>query len=230
MILIIALSLSMCWVVFSPGFESMTVLLGFLIAFHKDNISIIKADKYLSLHFKPKCIKNIKEIEYSFIKEKYITPLIIKDLEGWLSDVGTEIISINISSSNESNRYFGKISVKANQNSNPIVTAESDEGTFSYQYLGCSFSGKHLIRTWDWGGGSGVFESIMLVTMHRDYIHNYDIDNHIDELQLIVSKIGSICLGDRYDGTVKFKWGRLTISACSLPWSIRSKKETIYIF
>jgi hypothetical protein len=56
----------------------------------------------------------------------------------------------------------------------PVITSKYDEGSFSYRYLGCSFSGVHLLQTWAKGGGSGVFCNVILATLSQDSSIEYD--------------------------------------------------------
>ena len=101
---------------------------------------------------------------YSFVHAPYVHPLIIKDMETWLSDTGDQVIAINLLDAQGSNRYYGKGNVRAIEGKCPSVYWEKERELFGYRYIGMMDSRIHVILTSSWGGGSGVFKSLMLVT------------------------------------------------------------------
>jgi hypothetical protein len=220
--------LSIAWLVRNPGFDSGITFVGAAVVFFKDEIHGIIGFRLLSLTPRNPPLKSGINSKFSFFKPEYINPLIIEDLWGWLSDSGDEVVSVNLLTSNKSNRYYGNIEA-INKNQYPIVTARKDHGCFSYQYLGTSFTGIQLIRTWSSGGGSGVFESIVFVTLNEETAIKFDLGGAKKVDRLILKKIASLPLGDRYQGIVRYKYGLLTISQCTEMHSIRTKTQRLII-
>src|SRR5690606_27319840 len=143
-----------------------------------------------------------------------INPMIVADLYGWISDVGDQIVSVNVRGSNESNRYHAdKVSV-TDLKPNPRVTARREQSSFAYQYIGCSYSGVHLLRVWDSSEGTGVFGAILLVTLSAESAVDIDTNRVKRAERLIIKKIGAIPLGDRYEGEISYRLGLLTIGEC----------------
>jgi len=217
------------WIYIDPSPESVSGLLISVAGFFRDDLHGIIGKNIFTLTPKNRLIRDIENSKYSFTIPDFINPRIIEDLIGWLSDTGNQVVSINVSDSNSSNRYFGKITYKKEQNAFPRVTATHDEGWFAYQYLGRSFSGVHLVQTWSNGGGSGIFCNIVLVTLNLDTVFEDRGEKNKKCSRFVIKLIGSLPLGDRYDASVYYKFGVLTITACKGLKSLRSKKSRILV-
>ncbi|GAA4823120.1 hypothetical protein GCM10011365_25600 [Marinicella pacifica] len=174
-------------------------------------------------------IRDLESAKYSFVDSEFINPRILDDLCGWLSDSGDQIVSINITDSNKSNRYFGDIDVKKSDSGFPIVTCTSEEGWVSHKYIGRSFSGLHIVEAWSNGGGSGIFCNVLLVTLSLDSALEYDVTRYEKKSRYVIKLIGSLPLGDRYDGEIGYKFGILTIPACKGRKSLRDKKSRVLV-
>ena len=152
---------------------------------------------------------------YSFVHAPYVHPLIIKDMETWLSDTGDQVIAINLLDAQGSNRYYGKGNVRAIKGRCPFVYWEKERESFGYRYIGMMDSRIHVILTSSWGGGSGVFKSLMLVTIEHDTgieWNGRDAKPHSRE-RLLIRKIGEISLGDRWAGDMKTVGNTISIGA-----------------
>ncbi|MBM7073624.1 hypothetical protein JQC92_16540 [Shewanella sp. 202IG2-18] len=217
------------WLYLDPSPEPVVVLLMSTAAFFRDDIHGIIGKNIFSLTPKSKLVRDFDFTKYSFVDSDFINPRILEDLCGWLSDTGDQIVSINIEKSNKSNRYFGKITSQNIEGENTIVTSEHDEGWFKYQYLGCSFSGVHILRTWSNTGGSGVFCNIVMVTLSVDSSFEQTNTESCKINRLVIKLVGSLPLGDRYDGSPKYKFGVLSIPACNGIQSLRTKKSSILV-
>ena len=156
---------------------------------------------------------------YYFDRQPFIHPKIIQALSTWLSDTGDQIVSINLYDSQGSNRFCCESDLKVRnpsdkKGSNPIVYFNEDNQEFGYQYIGKTESGIHLLYTYYWGGGSGVFKNVMLLTLIADYGVVYDEKNSIimvNRPRLLIKKLGEIALGDRWSGNLKIDGNNLTI-------------------
>ncbi|WP_089728083.1 hypothetical protein [Candidatus Thiosymbion oneisti] len=151
---------------------------------------------------------------YSFTHAPYIHPKIVQDLTTWLSDEGDQIIAIGLLDSQESNRYFGEVRVRKINGQHPYVYIQVAEEEFGYRYVGMTESGLYILYTSDWGGGSGVFKSLLFVTFEYDKGIQVNWDESIinwDRDRLLIRKHGEITLGDRWDGELRVEGDRLFI-------------------
>jgi len=205
------------------------VLLLSVAGFFRDDIHGIIGRNIFTLTPKNRLIRDFESAKYSFIGSEFINPRILEDLIGWLSDTGDQVVSINVADSNRSNRYFGDITHQQTKSGFPRVTSSFDEGWFSYQYLGRSFSGVHLVQTWSNGGGSGIFCNIVLVTLSLDSAFDYGKEQNEKSTRFVIKLIGSLPLGDRYEGSVSYKFGFLTIPACQGMRTLRERKSSIMV-
>lgn len=210
------------WLLIDQSPEPAVVLLITIAGFFRDEIHGVIGKNVFALTPKSQLIRDLESARYSFINPEFINPLILDDLSGWLSDTGDQVVSINISDSNQSNRYHGEITVKE-EVGYPIVTCSSEDGWVSYKYIGRSFSGVHLVQTWSNGGGSGVFTNILMVTLSSDSSLESDGLSYSKKSRYVIKLVGSLPLGDRYQGKVKYSFGILSISQCE---GMKSLRET----
>ena len=214
-------------------------LCGLLIPILSKEYHAVIGLRILSTAPRGKPIADLQHHRYSFVRPEYVNPLILADLEGWLSDSGDQVVAVNLTDSNSSNRYFAAsitdttIDTKDHVTKTfPIITAEADSKAerYSYQWLGCSLNGIHLLRTWSSGGGSGVFCGIMLVTVSEEpgvEIGTHGVRKHE---RLTIKKIAYIPLGDRYEGTITYRFGfLLAIGACPGLATVREAKQRLVI-
>lgn len=217
------------WLYIDQSPEPVVVLLLSVAGFFRDDIHGVIGRNVFTLTPKTGLVRDLDAAKYSFIDSEFINPLIMDDLCGWLSDNGDQIVSINITDSNKSNRYFGDIDIKKSDTGFPIVTCTNEEVWVSYKYIGRSFSGLHIVQTWSNGGGSGVFCNVVLVTLSLDSALEYEGDRYEKKSRYVIKLIGSFPLGDRYDGEIGYKFGILTIPACKGLQSLRDKKSRVLV-
>lgn len=149
-----------------------------------------------------------------------INPNIIKDLEIWISDSQDAVIEINLAGAQFSNRYFlEKGMTLTKPYKNPIISRynENTKDHFSYQNIGYTSSGIHVLKITDWSDdGSGVFESLMFVRFVSSA--GIKIDKKKEEIvngppRLAIKKLGELALGDRWRGELTLQGNTLTIKA-----------------
>jgi hypothetical protein len=80
-------------------------------------------------------------------------------------------------------------------------------GWFAYRHLGVSPGGTHVLHTQCSGGGTGVFEDLLLVRFHQDRIQQ----NGKPRNRLLMTSVGSFTLGDRDDGEIRFEGSRIVV-------------------
>mgnify|MGYP003632302359 CR=1 FL=1 len=216
------------WLLIDQSPEPVVVLLLTIAGFFRDDIHGVIGKNVFTLTPKNKLVRDLETAKYSFINSEFINPQILDDLSGWLSDTGDQIVSINISESNKSNRYHGDITIEESDGY-PVVKSSYDEGWVSYKYIGSSFSGVHIIQTWSNGGGSGVFTNILLVTLSADSSLEPNGVSYTKKARFVIKLVGSLPLGDRYQGKVKYKYGLLSISPCTGMKSFREKGARIVV-
>lgn len=228
MLKFVALILSILWFLYSPGFAPGLTFIGSVAMYFRDEIHGVVGWRLFSLTPRNSPIRNSASSRFSFIKPEFINPLIIEDLLGWISDTGDQIVAVNVLSSNSSNRYHGNIK-SIPHNKYPIVMVQKEHGYFSYQYIGNSFSGIQLLHTWSSGGGTGVFESIIFVTLNEESAIDIEPRSVKRTNRLVVKKIASLGLGDRYEGEIRYRFGLLSISACKGRQSLRKKPQHLMV-
>ncbi|WP_338518404.1 hypothetical protein [Alteromonas gracilis] len=216
------------WIFLDQSPEPVVVLLLTVAGFFRDDIHGVIGKNVFTLTPKNQLIRDLESARYSFISPEFINPQILNDLSGWLSDTGDQIVSINISESNDSNRYYGDVTSEETDGY-PIVTSSAEEGWVSYKYIGNSFSGVHIVQTWSNGGGSGVYTKILLVTLSSDSTLESNGVSYSKKPRYVIKLVGSLPLGDRYQGQVKYRFGILSISPCEGMKSLRESGSRILV-
>jgi len=217
------------WLYLAPSPEPVVVLLASIAGFFRDDIHGVIGKNVFTLTPKNTLIRDLDATKYSFTSSEFINPKILDDLSGWLSDTGDQVVSINIAESNDSNRYFGDISVNKTDSGYPVVTCTSDEGSVSYKYVGRSFSGLHIVQVWSNNGGTGIFCNVLLVTLSLDSALAYSDKEIRNRTRYVIKLIGSLPLGDRYEGEISYRLGFLSIPACEGRKSLREKASRVLV-
>lgn len=147
---------------------------------------------------------------FSFTSDEFIHPNIIQDLVGWISDGGDQVVSINLLDANKLNRYYGHVTTKT-LDDKIIVECRSESEYFSYSYEGSSESGIHVLTCSDWGGGSGIFRTLLFVSFEVDETLDLQGEELVKRRRLLIKSLGHFSLGDRYAGKIKLKSGYLYV-------------------
>tara|TARA_B100002019_G_C21087847_1_gene507071 strand:+ start:35 stop:733 length:699 start_codon:yes stop_codon:yes gene_type:complete len=216
------------WLLLDQTPEPIVALLLTIAGFFRDDIHGVIGKDIFTLTPKNKLIRDLEAARYSFINPEFINPQILEDFSGFLSDRGDQIVSINISESNQSNRYHGGVTAEETDDY-PIVTSSSGESWISYKYIGRSVSGIHIVQAWSNSGGSGVFTNILLVTLSLDSSLESNGLNYSKKSRYVIKLVGSLPLGDRYQGKVKYGFGILSIPPCEGMKSLRELGTKIFV-
>jgi hypothetical protein len=115
-------------------------------------------DRNEDINIQAMCLK-----EHFFFGGNPVHPKIIEDMISWISDSGDQTVAINLEDSQGSNKYNFYEGLSASiENKNLWVKIEHDDGFFSYDFHGVSDNGIMVLGTAENGGGSGVFQYLML--------------------------------------------------------------------
>ena len=115
-------------------------------------------DRNEDINIQAMCLK-----EHFFFGGNPVHPKIIEDMISWISDSGDQTVAINLEDSQGSNKYNFYEGLSASiENKNLWVKIEHEDGFFSYYFHGVSDNGIMVLGTAENGGGSGVFQQLML--------------------------------------------------------------------
>ena len=115
-------------------------------------------DRNEDINIQAMCLK-----EHFFFGGNPVHPKIIEDMITWISDSGDQTVAINLEDSQGSNKYNFYEGLSASiVNKNLWVKIEHEDGFFSYDFHGVSDNGIMVLETAESGGGSGVFQQLML--------------------------------------------------------------------
>jgi hypothetical protein len=161
-------------------------------------------------------------LKYSFTRDEFVHPLIVRELIGWISDPGATIVAVDIGHANRSNRFYGSYSVRTETNGSPTVVWKGAEEVlehlrkegewFSYRLVSVSSSGVHMVHCRNCTGGTGVFGTMALLTFERDNCLRSAADDSLSvDNRIILKMLGVVYLRDRYAGEITYRDGKLTI-------------------
>ncbi len=154
---------------------------------------------------------------YSFVRDEFIHPLIPRELLGWLSDADETVAAVNLTAANRSNRFFGEFSPCRHDDGTLFVRWRHGRESFTYTHIATSPSGIEMVRCSDCTGGSGVFGRVGLFYLEQDRAVEYVDDGAAEAKRIltreraIIKTLGSIPLGDRYDGKISYGGGVLSV-------------------
>jgi HNH endonuclease len=161
-------------------------------------------------------------LKYSFEREEFVHPLIVKELIGWISDPGSTIVAVDIARANRSNRFYGKYTVQPQPPGSPLVIWHGDDQVlehlrekgawFSYRLVAVSPSGVHMVECRDCGGGVGMYGTVALLVFERDScLQSFAADDLSVGNRIVLKMLGAVHFGDRYQGEITFRDGKLII-------------------
>lgn len=83
---------------------------------------------------------------------------------------------------------------------------------FAYEHLGAAPCGVHALVTYESGGGTAVFTSLLLVRFERDREWEWQEGGGRPRERVLMRRVGEFGLGDRFDGEFRLSGGVLTIT------------------
>jgi hypothetical protein len=141
------------------------------------------------------------------IKGKPIHPACVYELLTWLSDKAQVIAAVDLEGCAKSNRHYeGKATRNADgwMYEHPELTRS---GFFCYWWLGVTPQGTHAVLTADNGGGSGVFYTVLFLSLQE---RTYFSDG-VTERRWMLSCLGEVTLGDRTQDHATLEAGVLVV-------------------
>lgn len=146
-------------------------------------------------------------------------PQIIRELATGLADMGDQVVAINLTTSQNSNRFFGDFTVELDaQGEAPIVSLTDGGEEFSYQFVGTMQNGIRVISTSQSStDGTAVFPAVMLLSFRQD--HGIKVNPTAQTIEqgavrnLLVKHGELLVLGDRWQGELKVDGNRIFIGA-----------------
>ena len=230
------------------GFPGAAVLIALIVLLFGDNI--------IFRFFQPE--PNVEQrfyATYSFKKRPFVHPKIVGDLIGRISDLGDQVVAINLLDSQNSNRYFGEFFVAPRTDplgsSWPWVYSATHKLIFSetpsdywgisfdaYRYLGSTQSGLDVLHTKWSGGGAGVFDRLVLVRVEKDHSVDYPLLSDVESSHYgaagpeirdreLIKIIGKIPLGDRWYGSVEIVGNDIVVRGRDLDERCRFGSVTV---
>jgi hypothetical protein len=154
---------------------------------------------------------DLKELNQHFTyKGKPVQPRAIENLMTWISDKHPGPVAVDMAGTDDSNRYYGEVEqIGGGIGFHRPATGEElfDGGLFFYRHIGRLTNGIHVLKTVDNGGGTGYFESILLVkfTTQEAYGHN-----GLWSKRVIMQQVGEFQIGDRVNAQVKIHGNTVT--------------------
>lgn len=153
-----------------------------------------------------------EKLPYSFVREEFIHPLIVRELWGGLADPAETVVSIDLIQANRSNKFYGPFSARKEDGRNWVDFDYPDRGYFIYSYIATSPSGVHMVECYENGGGTGVFGYVILLAFQIDRALDIGRNGELTSRgRILLKTLGSIGLGDRYSGNIKYENGFLEI-------------------
>ena len=159
--------------------------------------------------------KGVERRSASFEREPWVHPKMIWELKPWMSDPGEQILTLNVSNSFGSNRYFEDIEKRTLEGGKELLFYKCSNGEhlqFGYVYHGVSDSGIHVLEVVESSHGSGTFISLFLCQLNWE--PSFGIKNgslQEDGQRQVLTLVKEITLGDRWIGTIELDGNLLKV-------------------
>jgi hypothetical protein len=151
------------------------------------------------------------EFPYHFDREPYVNPRIVEELNGTLADLHPSVVAIDLMAANASNRFPLDYTTRDFNGTLVEYEREPGHGQFFYRHIARTLQGLDIVYCADSGGGSGTFVSLLFLKMRRDTAMDAMKEGGSERERVLLEMVGSVALGDRYDGKIEYADGVLTI-------------------
>jgi hypothetical protein len=111
------------------------------------------------------------------------------------------VIVVDVSAAAQARNEYHRDDVQVDQKG--VWYAKSDTEECGYRHVGSTTNGTCVLVTWEWGGGSGVFSDLLLVTFRESRKNGH----------LLMHVIARHGLGDRGAEDVTVQQDRIEVAA-----------------
>ncbi len=141
------------------------------------------------------------------IRGRPVHPGLIERFDRWESDSAEPaVVSVDALAAAGSNEYSDE-AVTVEDDGHVTIVKASGQGYFKYKWLGTVAPGVHVVEISANGGGSGIFETLLVLRATAGTGHGPDGPYP----QLLLSLVQFFPLGDRDDGSVTVRPHAITI-------------------
>ncbi|MBM3882794.1 MAG: hypothetical protein FJ387_24235 [Verrucomicrobia bacterium] len=146
---------------------------------------------------------------------KPIHPGLVREFVPWLSDSRPVVLAVDVTAAEDTNRYFAGSVTNLDRMVRLVEDPDPEDAAgrkpwFQYAHLGQLDDRTHVLEVARWGGGSGVFCSLLFV---RFSIGQPRPDYVPGEVPLRLECAGWETLGDRWRGTLELRGDHVRVEA-----------------
>ncbi len=164
-----------------------------------------------------KCVK-----EFFVYKGKPLSVKMIFDMVPWLSDRGSQVLTLDIENSFKSNRYFEGDDSSIERKSEwfkVVLNDKKDDTTYSYDVIGKTSSGVFVVKIINSPNrASGVFAELLFLKIEHEpnfqFSQSSASDKTIGKLsgkRLVLKKLGDYPLGNRTESEINIRGNTIEI-------------------
>ena len=158
-----------------------------------------------------------------------INPVIIKEFLDLPSDRGSQIVSIDLVNSQNSNRFSlagMNYSVQKYKDSFMVSVEADEDQQFSYAIEAMADNGVYVIKTSENFGGSGSFQSLLFLRVRDVMVPNMESKDIILPLKkrLVIESLAAFTLGDRADTTISVQGNVVDINTTDFKGNISNRE------
>lgn len=159
----------------------------------------------------PASIKRLlQEVNDHFtVRGKPVHPRLVEKFQTFLSDSGPPaVITVDLLAAAQNGNEYYDDDVKVKDGLVSIAPKDQEGGGFSYKWLGTVRPGLHVVETFAWEGGTGVFMDLYFFRIYP--ATGRDEKGPYHQVLMTLGRT-PVILGDRDDGTIKVEPGRVII-------------------
>lgn len=182
---------------------------------------VLIGDKTNPVELSPEMQRALEKADRDFsFGGKPIHPELIKEFETWFSDKSSPVtVSVDVAAAVHAHNEYDT-DVVAIENNRVRATNSDGRGFYEYERIGTLKNGLHILRTYDCGGGSGVFQNLFFVRFSPDVAYGGDGQSYE---RLLMTVVGEFPLGDRDNSRIEISLNKVIIS----PSKYRSKPTVL---
>ena len=148
-----------------------------------------------------------EDLKKFWFKGKPIYPAFVEELVTSLDDRLPVVVGVDLEGAMRSGRYWGLEPFEKNGGVRYERTVGVFTIFFAYKYIGTTPGGTHVLRTANYGGGTGLFEDVLFVKFETNDVH----EQGKRRSRVVMKYAGSFGLGDRSGMTVELQGKQVII-------------------